>query len=280
MTLTFNAIYAGHLYQKSDGEVYSIRSDGQFVYTGAKVDGSEATVVSVVLTGYTATSSKNNTAYQTTTGGYVFLSDGGWEDKGTSYIGQYTQTTAQKLVNTIIKNNKVIIQNNILCARFANKLSADEKQLLYDLQTRLQDRNAALTTQGVCKNVQTSYPKGYAYLESYLDSFMASGGVGISTAIVIVIAAVVIASLSTAAYFAYRSFANESELDVKYSKELTAALTSKLTEEEYAQLLAETKGIVTKARIKQSLSSSANMIWLGLAAVGGYFIYSFFKDKK
>lgn len=278
--MKFNSKYAGHIYQLAGGEVYTQRADGAFVYVSAQLDGtSNSGIAKVVLTGYSATTPKGNTAMQTTYGNYIFLDDG-WADMGTTYLSQYSQTQAQAVVNKIIKNNKTIIQNNIICARFADKLTADEKQTLYDLQERLQERNTALQTAGVCSNVQTSYPRGYAYLEGYLNSFMASGGVGLSTAVIIVVSAIVIASLSTAAYFAYKSFADQSEQDVKYSKELTATLTSKLTEQEYKQLLTETKGIVTKARIKQSLSSSSNVVLLGLAAVGGYFIYKYFKQKK
>lgn len=277
--MKFYATYAGHLYSMVGGLVYQKNIYGKYVNVSVQLNNQQAGVVSVALTGYAVTTQKGNTLYQTTSGGYIDLKEG-WTDKGTTYISQYTQTQAQALVNKIIANNKTIIQNNILCARFADKLTADEKIRLYDLQDRLQSRNTALANEGVTTNIQTSYPAGYAYLESYLDAFMATGGVGMSTAVIIVVSAVVIASLSTAAYFAYKSFADESAQDVKYSKELTATLTSKLTEEEYQQLLKETKGIVTKARIRQSLSSTSNVVMFGLAAAGGYFIYKFFKNKK
>lgn len=277
--MTFDAKYAGHVYGMVNGEVYVLRQDGVFTYVGAYLGEEQGSdMVTVTLTGYCATGISGNIGYQTIGGGYIFLKDG-WQDMGMAAIMQYSQSQAQALVNKIINNNKVIIQNNILCARFADKLTADEKTQLYDLQTSLQERNAAIQAQGVCTNIQTSYPQGYVYLQSYLDTFMASGGVSISTAVVIIISAVVIASLSTAAYFAYKSYADQSEKDVKYSKELTQILTSRLTEEEYKQLLAETKGIVTKARIKQTLSTTSNIIWIGLAAVGGYFIYSAYKKN-
>lgn len=275
--MTFNATYAGHVFQLENGEVYTINSSGNFVYTGAELSGSNSShIVTVILTGYSAQTPKGNTALQTTSGGYIFLKDG-WQDKGISYVSRHSQSEAQALVNKIIKNNKIIIQNNILCARFANKLSASERQTLYDLQIRLQARNTALINQGVCSNIQTSYPKGYADMEAYLTAFMQSGGVGVSTLVVVVVSAIVIASLSTAAYFAYKSFAAQSEQDVKFSKDLTRTLTSKLTEEEYQQLVAETQGIVTKARIKQALSG--NMLGICLAAIGGYFIYKHFSEQ-
>ena len=277
--MTYNSTYAGHVYSMVNGEVYVINSSGNYAYTDAYMGTKSGKTVSVVLTGYTATTPKGNTAYQTTSGGYIFLEDG-WKDNGISHTSRYSQSQAQALVNKIIQNNKIIIQNNILCARFASKLTAEQQQTLYNLQLRLQARNAALTNQGVCTNIQTSYPKGYADMEAYLNTFMQNGGVGVTTLAVIVIAAVVVASLSTAAYFAYKAYAAESEKDVKYSKELTSVLTSKLTEEEYQQLLDETQGIVTKARIKQSISTTGNLLWLGVAAAGGYILYNFLKNKK
>lgn len=186
----------------------------------------------------------------------------------------YSQTDAQKYVNKVIECNKQIIANNILCARFANRLTAQQKNTLYNLQKRLDSRNNSLLKDGMVQNVTTDYPQGYVYLQSYLDSFMASGGVGsVSITVTIVIAAVVIASLSTAAYFAYKSYATEAEQDLKYSKSLTAALTSKLTEAEYKQLMDETKGILTKAKILSSLKGSNKALLAIAAALGCYFIY-------
>lgn len=273
--MTFDAKYAGHVYGMVNGEVYALRSDGRFAYAGVYQD----KMVTVTLTGYSATGTSGNIGYQTIGGGYIFL-EKGWQDMGMAAIMQYSQSQAQALVNKIIKNNKLIIQNNILCARFSYRLTESEKQQLYDLQLNLEERNAAIQAQGVCTNIQTSYPQGYVYLQSYLDSFMASGGIGLSTAVVIIISAVVIASLSTAAYFAYKSYADQSEKDVRYSKELTQILTSRLTDSEYQQLLSETKGIVTKARIKQSISTTGNIVWFGMAIVGGYCIYKVYEKKQ
>ena len=127
---------------------------------------------------------------------------------------------------------------------------------------------------GLVTGIETSYPQGYVYLESYLNSFMASGGVGlvISTT-TIVIAALVVASLSTAAYFAYKYYASEAEKDVKYSKELTKVLLSKLTDEEYQQLMEETRGMVTKAKLTSKFGSYGKVLAFVLAAVGGVLLY-------
>jgi hypothetical protein len=168
-----------------------------------------------------------------------------------------------------------------LCARFAYKLTADQREQLYELQNRLEARDNALRADGLVTDTQEASPEGYLYLKRYLDEFMQEPSQVGSVTVAIIVAAVVIASLSTAAYFAYKYFAQESEDDVKYSKELTRTLTEKLTDEEYQQLLQETKGIVTKAKIKQSLATvGGEFKLLGIAAafLGGYMLYKRWQD--
>ena len=271
--MTFNATYAGKVYSLINGEVYTLWSDGNFRYAGAYT----GSTVKVALTGYYSVSPRGNTMYQTTGGGFIHLEDG-WQQVGTTAVHQYSQTQAQKLLNTIIANNKKIISNNLLCARFANKLSEKEREQVVALQNRLQVRNEALQAGGLTKNIQTSYPAGYAELSAYLDALMRSEAIGIATWVVVVIAATVIAATATAAYFAYKSLAEESEKDVKFSDDLTRTLTSKLTEEEYQQLLQETKGIVTKAKIKQALGSYWNVLQIAAFAIAGYAGYRFIKN--
>ena len=232
----------------------------------------------VALTGYTETSTRGSVGYQTTSGQYIILSEG-WEQIGTQAIAQYSQSAAQALVNKIIRNNQTILCNNLLCARYASKLTEEQRTQIILLQNRLEARNEALQSDGLTTGVQTSYPKGYAELGSYLDALMAGEAIGIATWAALVIAAVVIAAASTAAYYIYKAFADESEQDVKFSKELTAALVSKLTPEEYEQLKAETKGIVTKARIKSTLGSYWNVITWAAIALAGYTIYKNFVQQ-
>lgn len=262
--MNFNATYSGRVYELFQGEIYTLRADGRFASAGVEYDYTER----AVLTGYTATSNSGNIGYQTTSGGYILLNDG-WQEIGTQAIAKHSQTQAQALVDKIIKNNITILQNNLVCARFANRFTAQEQAQIRALQNRMQARNNALQAGGLNSNIQTSYPAGYAELSASLDKLMAGESIGLTATTWLVIAAVVIAATATAAYFAYKELAEESEKDVKFSKELTATLTQKLTPEEYEQLKAETKGIVTKARLKQSLSSYGNVLtWLAIGAAG------------
>ena len=266
--MTFDATYSGRVYQLAQGEVYTLRSDGRFTYAGAVYD----YVTRVCLTGYKATSTSGNVGYQTTDGGYIFLSDG-WQQVGTQSVKKYSQSQAQALVDKIIDNNIQIVQNNLVCARYANKFSAEQKQQIRELQRRCEARKDALQQQGLCTDVRMSYPSGYAELGGYLDRLMNGEAVGVVSWATVVVVAIVIASMATACYFAFKLFAEESEQDLKFSKELTRTLTTKLTEEEYRQLLNETKGIVTKSRLKQALSTFSGTVsvlaWMA-AIYAGY----------
>lgn len=193
-------------------------------------------------------------------------------------------TQAQSIINTIIANNRHIIQNNLLCARFADKLSDEERSMLYDLQVRLEDRNERLYNDTFLKDATTSSPAGYSELLPYLKKFMNrwnDTGVGLvlSTTAVIIISAVVVASLATAAYYAYKSFADQSEKDVKFSDKLTRTLMDKLTPEEYEQLKTETKGIVTKARLRERIGTSSKYIALGAGVVAVILGLLYYKKK-
>ena len=200
--------------------------------------------------------------------------------KNAAVVQDYSKTRAQYLVWKIIRNNKEILRNNLVCARYASKFTAEQQGKIKQLQQRLMARNSALLNEGLCESVETSYPEGYADLEPYLAAIMNNGSIGIASWAVIVIAAVVIGATATAAYFAYKQFADESEKDIKYSKELMAILAEKLTPEEYDQLLKETKGIVTKARIKQAAGSYAKVLRWALYAFAGVALYNILKPSE
>lgn len=276
MTYNFNVTYAGSVY-RGTGFLYWIDNNGNFKSVGIAYNGQDL-VYSVALTGYWVKSAKGVIGWQTTIGRYIVLSEN-WEKVGVISINKYSQSRAQALVNKIIKNNIQIVQNNLVCARYANKFTAEQQELIRDLQRRADSRRDDLKSYGLCSNVQTSYPKGYADLSGYLDKLMHYESIGIATWAVVVIVATVIAATATAAYFAYKSLADESEKDVKFSKELTAILAEKLTPEEYQQLLEETQGIVTKSKIKQAIRTSSSWLMYGALAVGGFAIYSLIKNK-
>ena len=262
--MRFEKVQAGLNYVASseDAVIYDLRPDGLFAGTGASLTG-QSTRETVTATGWVATSKSGKPMTQLVNGQYICTWDG-WTP--TTYGVQYAQRTAQAYVDKVIKNNARILENNLICARFAYKLSQQQRNDLYNLQARLQQRNESLLNAGLVTPKTTSAPAGYKELQSYLDEVMRNG-IGSVTA-VIVISAIVVASLSTAAYFCYKYYASESERDVKFSDELTKTLTEKLTAEEYEQLMSETKGLVTRAKLRGRFGSSIKWLIAGALAAG------------
>lgn len=244
--ITFNSKYAGQYYQMQGGEVFTRTSVGVYKYAGVVTD----SVAVVQLTGNYEVSARGNAMYQTTSGGWINLSSG-WKYQAYAPIRMYSAKDAQYYVDRLIKNNARILENNLLCVRFLDKLDADQRLTLRELQSRLNVRNEALLNDGLVTAQKVSAPPGYSNWTTQLQNFMNSvEGVGavISTS-TLVVAAIVIASLATAAYFAYRALYEESADDVKYSDKMTKTLLEKLTPEEYQQLMEETQGVVTKAKL-------------------------------
>lgn len=274
--MRFEKQTAGLNYKASsqDAVIYTLRSDGAFAGTGAALDGSNSSEV-VTATGWVTTARNGSPMSQIVSGEWICVWDG-WTPL--DRVQLYSPSQAQKLINKITKNNVRILENNLICARFAHKLTSAQKQKLYNLQARLNNRNEELLNGGLVTPQTQAAPDGYAELQSYLDSFMSRGGVG-SLTVAIVISAIVVASLATAAYFCYRYYASESEQDVKFSDELTKTLTSKLTEEEYEQLLSETRGIVTKAKIRQRFKNSTAWLIVAAAAIGAGFLLKIFNRQ-
>lgn len=275
MIRKFDKSASGKFYRSTqDAFVYDYRPEWD-KFAAVNSGGQGATVA---LSGWWTTSSGGYKMYQTVNGQYIDIAEG-WTATGKVYT--YSQADAQSYVNKLIANNKQILQNNLLCARFKNHLSTDQKQTLYNLQSRLQSRNLQLVNDGLVTQVRNSEAYGYSYLNGYLEDFMLQGvGVGlVVSTTTIVVSCVVIAALSTAAYFAYLALYKESAQDVKYSDELTKTLLTKLTPEEYQQLLQETQGVVTKAKIKSRIYGYGDVLKYGLIAAGGYFLYKFIKGR-
>lgn len=278
--MEFKQSYSGQYYQLQGGYVYSLRGDGAFAATSAGEPG----LVMVQLTGYYKNGRDGSPMYQTTNNGWIRMADG-WQNTGYAPIRLYTQKDAQFYVNKVIKANAKIIQNNLFCARFANKLTDDEQFELYSLQKRLENRNEKLQNDGLCTDLKVSSPPGYSDLSNSLSTFMLSYSSGATIGAVIsvgsiIVAAIVISSLATAAYFAYKYLASEAEKDVRYSDELTAILMKRLTPEEYQQLLEETQGIVTKARLSAQVQGAMGIVKWGLFAVAGFVIYKAIKNRN
>ena len=214
--------------------------------------------------------------FQTTTGLWVLYNKNNpmWSYRqGAAKVRTYTQTQAQAMVQKIINANVRITENNLICARYANKFTTSEKKQIRELQLRVKERNEALKNDGllVTKSGNGYTSTEYAQFEPYLNSLMSDGSIGISEWVVIVIVVTALAAAGTAVYYAYQHYADQAAEDVKFSDELTATLRAKLTDEEYQQLLDETRGIVTWSRIKQTFSTGSKtaIIVFGITVIAG-----------
>lgn len=245
-----------------------------------------------ILTGFYQTDQNGQYYYQIESDVYYGVTnDGTAATQWTLYdkpYKTYSMTDAQKYIDGIIANNRTIYENNLLCAHFAAKLNASQRQQVFQLQQRLEKRNSAMLENNnvLLKNIKQSYPKGYINfyddLQKLCDGYEKIGVV-ISASSLLIIGAVVLAAAGTAAYFAYKAYFSESEQDVKFSDELTKILQSKLTEEEYEQLKNETAGIVTKAKLTQKLNlggTAKTILSIGLGVGVAYVAYRLIRKKN
>lgn len=215
-----------------------------------------------------------------------YISLPAWSVTGT--IQAKSQAQAQSLIDKLLKNNQYIFENNLLLARFANQLNKSEKNTLYALQKRLEERDNMLREADVFSQMQEARIMGYSNYQSYLNQFMSSynPGVGIviSTTTAIIIGVVVIGSLSTAAYFAFKAAYEESQQDVELSRKMLEIFKKyQMTEEDIAIIQQETQGIVTKRvlmeKINNILGNAKMLIVGGLVAYLGYQLYQKYIKK-
>ena len=265
------------------GEVYIAESSGCWV----AIIGYGFTVnagTTVTLTGW----HDGNYYYIEEMPGYVveLSTASGWKKhKGFSYK---SQAQAQDVVNGLLQNNKYIYENNLLLSRFADKMSAEEKETLYYLQKRLEVRETQLREAEVFSELQEARIMGYANYQGYLNAFMSnySQGIGlvISTTTAIIIGAVVLASLSSAAYFAFKAAYEESKQDVELSRKMLKVFEKyNMTDEDIALIEKETQGIVTRKvlleKINNFIGNTKKLLLIGLAAYAGYNIYNQYIKK-
>lgn len=217
-------------------------------------------------------------------GYFIYITD--WNVLGT--IQTKTQAQAQSMINKLLKNNQYIFENNLLLARYADRLNLSEKNTLYGLQKRLEERDNMLREADVFSEMQEARIIGYSNYQNYLNQFMSSHNTGVGLVIsafqAIIIGAVVVASLSTAAYFAFKAAYEESQQDVELSRRMLQIFEKyQMTEEDIATIQQETQGIVTKRVLMEKINNwfgNAKMLIVGgLAVFVGYKIYQNYIKK-
>lgn len=201
---------------------------------------------------------------------------------------QKTQAQAQNLIAKLLKNNQYIFENNLLLSRYADRLDFNQKVELYNLQKRLENRDNMLREADVFSQMQEAKVIGYSNYQNYLNNFMSSFylsssvGLVISTTTAIIIGVVVVASLATTAYYAFKDAYEESVRDVELSREMLRVFEKyNMTEEDIAIIQRETQGIVTKAvlmeKIRTTFANYKNLIIGAALAYVGYTLYQKYK---
>ncbi len=254
--------------EKSGKKVTSLNNGATIVdfYTGNKVSvankGNE-----YILTGWYSTSGvefATKKIYQIANNNYDAVDINLNFSISDNKYSNITDQDAQNVVNELLNYDQRIYENNLLCARFADKLTEGQKKDLYKLQFNLAQRNSAVENgSGMLTNFTTDDPEGYYVYKNNLTQFMENyGKVGfpLTLTVILIISAVVIVGSGVATYFAYKSYRDEAKNDVKYSDALTKSLVEKLTDEEFEQLKNETAGLISKAILKERLGNIGSNI--------------------
>jgi hypothetical protein len=227
--------------------------------------------------------------------GYVWHSDLSYwtEQKPTVITSDKITISAQSELDQLIENNKVILENNLLCARSIQLLDdanidcpARFRQHLFDIHKRLIQRNQSIIDSKTTQDITQSHsPTMDTYNQTLVD-FMNNPGIGfiISTTAAIIIIAVVAAVSAAIAYKLFKTLNAESKLDLRYSDSLTADLIKYLPPEVHQQLMEENAANLRKANEAISSASGKTLLktasYLGAGFIGFYILDKFIIKTK
>ena len=155
---------------------------------------------------------------------------------------------ASSVIDELIRNNQTILERNLFCARAISLLESHgiavpqrHRQMLFELQTRLNERNSQLANSTFLRNHQTGEPEQLTAYQQHLQNFMRNPGIGLvlSTTAVIIIAVTFLAAYTGVIVMIFRPLRNQSTVDIGLSAELTRELANALPRELYDQLMRE-----------------------------------------
>lgn len=294
---------------------YSKNFDGLTVYSlsGASIGSEHPTLVEggyasvtqsipagtkIVFTGRFFETQKGDICYQilyyTQSGsyyGYVWGEDLNGFTKDIPGTSEENKTT--NIINELIGNNKIIVENNLLCARIFEYckergvvLPVKDRQTLYNLQARLIQRDQKIKSSGYVQNYEEGVSPDFSIYNQSLINFMNNPGIGIviSGTVAIIISIVLVAGTFAAAYALFKTLHAESVVDYKYSADLTAKLVKLLPPEVYQQLMSENEAnakAAQKAIDAASGKSTLNTIkYLAVGFAGFYLVDKFLATRK
>ncbi len=249
----------------------------------------------VIFTGRFFETVKGDICYQIQYGsakayGYVF------QDQ----LNQFTQDVndnpeARKVVNVLnelIENNKIILENNLLCSRIISVAQKREltipqtfRKQLFELQARLTERNQQMKKSGHLSKYDEAISPDFSVYNQYLIDFMKSPGIGIviTSSVAIIVAFVLSAASFAAAYGLFKILNRESKIDFQYSNDLTAKLIKYLPRDVYDEVMKENEANhkAAKRAIDQA-SGKGTLNTIKYLAVGylGFFLIDKYLIKK
>ncbi len=190
---------------------------------------------------------------------------------------------AQSLLNNLMSNEQNILEENLVCARLISYLDAKgvtvtsaQRQQLYDLQTRLQAREADILQAPGLSQFQYSQPAGFSNFSSDLQNFMSNPGIGIAPILLaIIISSVITAVFAFLLYEYLKPTYAESKADLKVSADLAKALST-LDPETKQKVITDLNGQVDAAYVQGKMDGSGGSILStlksGALILGGIFL--------
>lgn len=196
--------------------------------------------------------------------GYIMeaqITAGEWSNYSSDpIISSYKDS--EKMVNVLIYNNKVILENNLLCAGLITELEKQGKDMsaakrkVVQLQRRLEERNDAILTSNKFKKINTGSPVGFIRYKDNLQNIADKTAIGGPPVVVVVIISVIFTTLTIALlYQTFKPHYSESKVDLKVSKDLTQLLTN-VDPEVRARILADLEGQVDDAYLRGKMDGS------------------------
>lgn len=239
--------------------------------------------LSITLTGRFLQSSKGTTIYQCINNsskqyGYVVEDN---LDTWTNDVNNVnTIISCQDYLNELIANNWVILENNLMCARIINyceqngiALPSSARESLYNLHTKLIERNQWLLNSGFVKVQNSGESVDFSKYNSDLVSFMNNPKIGVLmvsfTALIItaVVVGVVASAITFGVTFAMlKEKKKESSVHIKYSDELMADLIKHLPPNTLNQLMKENDA--NENIFNRAINGSGSNIWTSLKYIG------------
>lgn len=228
--------------------------------------------------------------------GYIMgaqISAGEWSYYSTE--GNNPSITSYKdseiMVNSLIDNNKTILENNLLCAGLITELEKQGKDMsaakrkVMLLQRRLEERDNAIFASNKFEKVTTATPIGFIRYKNNLQDIADKTAIGAPPIVVAIVVSVVFTILTMALlYKTFKPHYSESKADLKVSKELTELLAN-VDPEVRAKILADLEEQVDKAYIRGKMDGSGvgtikTLTYMGAGILGFMLLSNLFNVQN